>query len=288
MGMRFTPYAWAKYIFLRDIGSTEVGAFGVSSIDDLGLITDLQMVKQECCSVSVDFDDESIADYFDRMTDAKRHPVEYARIWLHTHPGSNPNPSGVDEKTFRDKFDDCDWAVMGILAEGGKSFYRVKYNNGPYTEAEGQFSVDYSVPFKGTDHKKWKEEYDANVKEKKTEMLPRHNKWKNWNNGFGNTTLERRYGGTDGVLEVERNLLIPSRDDEYVLECYNCGGDFLGRINQSFCEDCRERFGDVSMSEIKPFGADDDADIWTPESDPDLAWNTELAEEWEEFLDCEN
>ena len=33
--LRFTPTAWAKLLFLRDYGETEVGAFGIAAIDDL-------------------------------------------------------------------------------------------------------------------------------------------------------------------------------------------------------------------------------------------------------------
>ena len=38
--LRFSPYAWAKLVFSRDIGETEVGGFGISSKDDLLLIED--------------------------------------------------------------------------------------------------------------------------------------------------------------------------------------------------------------------------------------------------------
>ncbi len=33
--LRFTPLAWAKLLFLRDRGPTEVGGFGLSAADDL-------------------------------------------------------------------------------------------------------------------------------------------------------------------------------------------------------------------------------------------------------------
>ena len=62
--LRFTPIAWAKLLFLRDYGNTEVGGFGIAAEDDLLLVEDVQLVQQVCSWVSVTFDDASVADFF--------------------------------------------------------------------------------------------------------------------------------------------------------------------------------------------------------------------------------
>jgi hypothetical protein len=36
--LRFSPYAWAKLVFMRDFTENEVGAFGISRPDDLLLV----------------------------------------------------------------------------------------------------------------------------------------------------------------------------------------------------------------------------------------------------------
>src|SRR5690349_11203509 len=59
--LRFTPTAWAKLLFLRDRGPTEVGGFGITDRDDLLLVTDLKLVRQDCSSISVAFDDLAVA-----------------------------------------------------------------------------------------------------------------------------------------------------------------------------------------------------------------------------------
>ncbi len=46
--LRFTPWAWAKLLYLRDSGPTEVGGFGVTETSDRSLITDVCLVKQLC------------------------------------------------------------------------------------------------------------------------------------------------------------------------------------------------------------------------------------------------
>ena len=68
--LRFSPTAWAKLLFLRDYGHTEVGGFGVTAPTDLLLVQDLQLVKQSCSLVHVAFDDEAVANFFDDQVDA--------------------------------------------------------------------------------------------------------------------------------------------------------------------------------------------------------------------------
>lgn len=41
--LRFSPYAWAKLLFLRDRGPTEVGGFGIASPEDLLLVKTLPL-----------------------------------------------------------------------------------------------------------------------------------------------------------------------------------------------------------------------------------------------------
>ena len=63
--LRFTAYAWAKLEYLRDLGSTEVGGFGIANAGDPLLITDICLIKQTCSGASVEFDDVDVADFFD-------------------------------------------------------------------------------------------------------------------------------------------------------------------------------------------------------------------------------
>jgi len=51
--LRFSPTAWAKLLYLRDLGETEVGGFGISAADDLLCIEDVELVRQVCTGVSV-------------------------------------------------------------------------------------------------------------------------------------------------------------------------------------------------------------------------------------------
>ncbi len=171
--LRFSPTAWAKLVFLRDYGETEVGGFGIAPSDDLLFIEDVQLVNQKCNCVHVSFDDESVADFFDTQVDSRRRPEQFARIWLHTHPADCARPSSTDEETFARVFGKCEWAVMAILAREGQTFARLQFNVGPGGSMEIPVDVDYRRPFIGSDLDAWEREYVANVQPEPT-MLRWH------------------------------------------------------------------------------------------------------------------
>jgi proteasome lid subunit RPN8/RPN11 len=162
--LRFTPTAWAKWRFLRDQGPTEIAAFGRSSPEYPLLVEDLVLVPQTATVVSVAFDDEAVAAYFDEQVDQGRQPAEFARIWLHTHPGDSPLPSATDEATFRRVFGECSWSVMAILARGGASYARLQGSLGGPVALRIPVQVDWEVAFPGTDFTAWEDEYAACVR----------------------------------------------------------------------------------------------------------------------------
>lgn len=118
---------------------------------------------QSTSCVSVVFDDQSVADYFEQQVDLGYKPEQFARVWLHTHPGDCPYPSGTDEETFSRVFGNCDWAVMFILARGGQTYCRLRFNTGPCVQVELPVEVEYSRPFTGSDQKAWAVEFDLNI-----------------------------------------------------------------------------------------------------------------------------
>lgn len=161
--LRFTPTAWAKLLFLRDTGPTEIGGFGIAARGDLLLVEDIGLVDQTCTATHVEFNDAAVADFFDEQVDAGRRPEEFARLWLHTHPGSSAEPSRTDDETFERAFGGTDWAVMFILARGGQVYARLRYHLGPGVDIQLPVAVDYSRPFAASDEVLWQREYDRCV-----------------------------------------------------------------------------------------------------------------------------
>ena len=144
-----------------------MGGFGITDPDDLLFVKDIVLVKQTVSMVTVSFDDNGVADFFADQVEAGRKPEQFARIWVHTHPGSSPTPSCTDEDTFKRVFGSCDWAIMAIVAEKGRSYARLRFNTGPGSDMEIPISVDYACEFEPADHKQWKTEYRIHVKEDK-------------------------------------------------------------------------------------------------------------------------
>lgn len=163
--LRLTPTAWAKLLYLRDRGETEVGGFGISSAIDLLLVEDFILVPQLCTNVTVAFADEAVADFFDRQIDFGRAPAQFGRIWIHTHPGDCPQPSGVDEETFSRVFGRCNWAVMAIVAKGGQTYSRIQFAVGRDCAWKLPVRIDFETEFGATDRAAWEAEYAACVRQ---------------------------------------------------------------------------------------------------------------------------
>ncbi len=162
--LRFSPYAWAKLIYLRDLGPTEVGGFGIIEPDDPRFVTDIVLIKQICTDVTVAFDDTAVADFFDDQIDVGRHPENFGRIWIHTHPGNSARPSQVDVETFARVFGNCDWAVMFILARNGATYADLKHAEKPRAE-KLSVGIDFKSEFCGSNQSAWESEYLECVQE---------------------------------------------------------------------------------------------------------------------------
>jgi proteasome lid subunit RPN8/RPN11 len=163
LAIRFSPTAWAKLVYFRDKSGNEVGGFGITELDDLLFVREFVAVKQEVTAISVKFDDTSVADFFDSQVDLGRKPEQFARIWLHSHPGDSPYPSAVDEETFQRVFGKCQWAVMFVVSNDNKTYAKLRFNVGPGGQILIPAAVDYGYDFGPSDHGLWDAEYTANI-----------------------------------------------------------------------------------------------------------------------------
>ena len=206
---------------MRDMTDNEVGGFGITEPDDLLFVTDFALVKQTVTAVSVSFEDESVANFFADQVEAGRQPEQFARLWLHTHPGDSPEPSGTDESTFARVFGSCDWAIMFIVAQNGSTFARLRFNAGPGGEVKIPVCVDYSYEFENADFELWKQQYLANVIEDHTFSLVSKSKKNSkeqedetevfGSNGFEETSLftgQELLGEIDSMEPMEREMFM--------------------------------------------------------------------------------
>jgi proteasome lid subunit RPN8/RPN11 len=192
-------------IYMRDRGPTEVGGFAISAADDVLFIEDIQMVRQRTTPVTVRFDDQAVADFFDRQIDAGLQPERFSRIWVHTHPGNCPIPSNTDEDTFERVFGQFEWAVMFILAEEGQSYARLRFSVGPGGAITIPVSVDYSRPFAASDFASWAREYATNVNREPAARRERL--------GSPTTAAELEASALQDPRELSDSFFDPFRDD---------------------------------------------------------------------------
>ena len=161
--LTFTPTAWAKLLYLRDRGPTEIGGFGISSRESLLRVQDIQLPTQQCTETFVTFDDVAVAEFFEEQVAEERVPMEFGRIWIHTHPGDSPQPSPTDRRTFAQVFGPCDWAVMFILARGGQTRAELHWRAGGPALIPVRVEVDFKGIFAGSDPDSWEQEYLSRV-----------------------------------------------------------------------------------------------------------------------------
>ena len=164
LALRFSPTAWAKLLYFRDRSDNEIGGFGISQSDDLLFVRELATIKQEVSCASVKFDDEAVSRFFDQQVDLGRKPEQFARIWLHSHPGDSPEPSAIDEETFGRVFGHCQWAVLFVVAQDNNTYARLRFNVGPGGEILIPTAIDYGHDFGPSNRELWDAEYTANIK----------------------------------------------------------------------------------------------------------------------------
>jgi len=163
IALRFSPTAWAKLLYFRDVSDNEVGGFGITEPDDLLFVTEFVTVKQQVTCVSVKFDDEAVANFFEDQVDLGRKPEQFARLWLHSHPADSPEPSSIDESTFGRVFGNCQWAVMFIVSQNNRTYAKLSFNVGPGGQILIPVEIDYNKDFSSSDRRTWDTEYKKNV-----------------------------------------------------------------------------------------------------------------------------
>jgi hypothetical protein len=141
-----------------------VGGFGISSEHDLFLVEDVRLIRQNGTAMTVAFEDEAVADFFDDEIDQGRQPERFGRVWVHTHPGNCAEPSSTDEETLARVFDSASWSVMFILAQGGETYARLKFGCGPSAELLVPVAIDWDASFPASNQEAWEQEYELCVR----------------------------------------------------------------------------------------------------------------------------
>lgn len=165
--LRISPFAFAKMIFWRDYGETEVAAYATTKTNDPLFITDFRLIKQQCSFVTFDIDTEDLARDMEQTLDDGLCPWQTHNILCHSHPSNSPDPSDIDEKNFAKAFSHPDWAIMLIIAKDNSMYCRLKFNVGPGVEKLLDVEIDFNQNFSASNHSEWEEEYKSKVSQSK-------------------------------------------------------------------------------------------------------------------------
>jgi len=235
--LRFTPEAYLHWQFLCHNGPTEASAFGITDKDDSLLVRSLWVPKQECTVAFTSIDDDSMIDFYEWADDNG----QVGRVWLHTHPSMSATPSGTDEETFKEKFGECNIAVMGILSRTNDSSARVKYKVGGGNSFEIPIKVLWSefpdqILNLAEKMKVWKDEYAAKVTEKQIPVTTTikgkkdyqsydhfgHGMWDdeydyNWRNSGAAQKYKKKFKKNKGGILLVPETLSESDTEKHIL-----------------------------------------------------------------------
>lgn len=199
---------------MRDMTDNEVAGFGITDADDLLFVKEFIIIKQQVTCVSFVFDDQAVADFFEEQVDLGRKPEQFARIYLHSHPGDSPQPSSTDEEVFSRVFGNCNWAIMFIVAQNSNTYAKLRFNVGPGWETNIPVCVDYSHEFEAANFELWEQQYKANVNaddvftQLDVSKQPENNQ-KQEIELFGGDTFERKQLFSSEDLLTEIDLMSP-------------------------------------------------------------------------------
>ena len=211
-----------KMQFWLDIADGEFAGFGVcGNIKEPLRITDFILLDQRTGGAHADLDDIAIALHYNDMVEAGLKPVQFGRIWFHTHPFgvSKPNPSGGDDTTFKTAFGDCDWSVMLVFSNNaGAAYAEIQLPSailGRSISNLYELDIDYETDVTDAEAAVWCDDFIAHVK-----TLPRisnRGKRKAKKVKSGTEKLNDALDSLDqGLLLGDDNLVdLDALDDEY-------------------------------------------------------------------------
>ncbi len=163
--LSITPDAGRKIKFWLDIAKGEFAGMGVcGDIKEPLRITDFMLLDQRAGGAHADLNDRALNDYFVDMVKAGLQPVQFGRIWFHTHPfgGGTPSPSGGDDSTFERAFGDCQWSVMLIFSDTYGAY--AEFQLPEALPSNYRLDVEYEEHVNPQERREWTKLFRAHVK----------------------------------------------------------------------------------------------------------------------------
>lgn len=99
----------------------EIGWLGlVEKTDEEYVVTDVDLMKQENSEVTTDINEKGLQEYAERLIkEGRSADLEKVRCWGHSHVEMNVYPSGQDNETFREYYENCNFFIRIIANKNG-------------------------------------------------------------------------------------------------------------------------------------------------------------------------
>ena len=167
--LRFTPYVWAKLLFLQDVSNTAMGGFGICDHGDLFLVRDFALIEQVSTCLTVKFSDKKLNNFYETRLEANSMSDQLSLIWIQTNPDSFPSSSLWEKQELGHLFKQRDWFVTAEFGTEGQAKASMHFRIGsrsanPRVETQLDVEVDYQAMFPKSNHQMWLDEYKANVR----------------------------------------------------------------------------------------------------------------------------
>ena len=140
--LNFTAETWQQLNYMCKRCTHRDQVFRNHTSGGQAVVTDLWFPQQTCTAATVEFDDEDIAAQIDELqthTPWMSASASGSTLTLATAP----TPVAQTIQTFSKVLGHFDWAVMAILAKGGKSYARIKHD-APAGITDGK--IEYKIP----------------------------------------------------------------------------------------------------------------------------------------------
>ena len=203
-----TAYAHQKLCYWEALSKKdEVSCFGIATNPKEPLrITELYLPEQEVTGSSTDPTEDGIAKLFEEMEDLKLKPVQFFRVWIHTHPFKS-SPSKIDFSTCQEVLGKFDWFIMLIKGSDGFTCYLYVMGAMP-VRLSIEVVIDYSNPgLPSKILKNWTKTFTTGVIKEKL-VTKSYSNVVGYSGGGHWSPEGRRYltGGSDLVESVHKEI----------------------------------------------------------------------------------
>lgn len=117
-----TYHALAKMKQYIDQFDKEIGWLGyVDKTEDGYIVSDVFLIGQKVTSVTTELDEDALSEHANKLIrEGKLDELQKVKCWGHSHVNMNVTPSGTDDSTFEEYYNNCEFFIRIIGNKKGE------------------------------------------------------------------------------------------------------------------------------------------------------------------------